>query len=93
MPRMSDQILGLTLKAGDRLRVRKEFVDEQGIAHAKGETWVYEGYGYLPYDRGLTLYVRDLAGTKTTIRLGGGAADQDEILDHLTEYLEREEVR
>lgn len=78
------------LRRGWRYRVVRAFTDEQGIIHPPGEEWIYRGYSYLPYDAGLTLFVK-LSGDDGFwgIRLCGLDPDQRDVMDRTEKYLAR----
>ncbi|RFA27035.1 hypothetical protein CAI21_15925 [Alkalilimnicola ehrlichii] len=45
------------LVAGRQYKVIKAFTDYDGDVHPVGESWVYLGFSFLPYDSGLSLFV------------------------------------
>lgn len=48
---------GWGLTVGHRYRVKLAFTDYDRDVHPIGATWTFVGYGYLPYDDGLSLFV------------------------------------
>lgn len=72
---------------GQLYKVTKQFIDFDRISHDPGETWVYQGTHFLPYDDGLTLHVL-LNGKEVVFRLQWREEEQGPIIDHFSEYVE-----
>jgi hypothetical protein len=47
----------LNLIVGEKYLVVKPFIDHDNIVHNVGESWIYNGTSFLPYEDGLTLHV------------------------------------
>ncbi len=45
------------LRAGERYEVIQAFTDYDQHLHAVGESWVFLGYSFLPYDDGMSFFV------------------------------------
>lgn len=77
----------LNLLPGKDYTVIKSFTDFDGMVHAIGETWTYQGTHFLPYDDGLTLHV--LINNKEVVyRLQWREEEQGEIIDNFKKYVE-----
>lgn len=76
----------LQLIPGKSYSVIKRFVDYDGMEHAPGETWVYRGTNFLPYEDGLTLHV-EVNGVAAVYRLQWRPEKQGDIIDHFREYV------
>jgi hypothetical protein len=63
--------------------VARAFVDFDGQTHPEGESWVYLGHGFLPYEDGLTLRV----APGGSIRLQWRPEAQGAIIDNLEAYI------
>lgn len=74
------------LIAGQRYRVVQEFVDYDRQVHPTGETWVFEGTHFLPYEDGLTLHVR-AHGLPLVYRLQQRPQEQAAIIEHFTDFV------
>lgn len=72
------------LQPGKRYRVVRGFTDHDGLVHAPGETFVFGGYNFLPYDDGLTL----LTEPGGSIRLQWRPEAQGAVVDELEAYIE-----
>ena len=77
----------LNLIPGQQYAVIKSFTDFDGIVHKVGETWIYQGTHFLPYDDGLTLHV--IVNNKETVyRLQWREEEQGQIIEHFNGYVE-----
>ena len=74
------------LRIGGLYRVAAPFTDFDGERHEPGETWLFRGHSFLPYDDGLSLFVL-LDGRERQIRLRWLPDDQAEIIDNLRDYV------
>ncbi len=76
----------LKLKPGQKYSVIKPFTDYDGAVHNAGETWVYQGTNFLPYDDGLTLHV--LVDNRAVVyRLQWRREEQAAIIEHFTAFV------
>jgi hypothetical protein len=75
------------LVPGRRYRVTKNFTDYDGDQHLPGESWIYLGHNFLPYDNGLSLFVSLDANQEWHIRMQWRAGEQGIIIDHFQDYL------
>jgi hypothetical protein len=76
------------LRIGARYRVVAPFVDFDGGRHEPGETWLFYGHSFLPYDDGLSLFVSSDEGREHQIRLRWLPGDQADIIDNLSAYIQ-----
>lgn len=77
----------LNLIFGQEYLVVKPFVDYDGFIHGIGETWIYQGTGFLPYDDGLTLHVlKD--NMAVVYRLQWRKEAQADIIENFKDYVE-----
>ena len=75
------------LTGGNRYKVVKEFTDFDHGVHPVGESWIFLGKSFSPYDDGLSLFV-SLDGTQEWhIRMSWRPDDQGPIIDALGDYL------
>jgi hypothetical protein len=65
-----------------------EFVDVDRQIHPVGETWVYIGTAFLPYDDGRSLFVSLDGEREWHIRMQDREEEQRGILDNLREYVD-----
>ncbi len=72
---------------GRRYRVRKSFTDYDQDEHPSGESWVYLGFNFLPYDDGLSLFVSLDGEQEWHIRLQWRPEQQGLIIDNLVDYV------
>ena len=72
------------LRIGARYRVRRAFTDFDGAVHEIGESWIFRGHSFLPYEDGLTLFIEPGGA----IRLRWTPDDQGPVIDALADYLE-----
>jgi hypothetical protein len=75
------------LQPGRRYRVAGAFVDYDGVGHSEGESWLFLTYGFLPYEDGLSLFIRTDDGAKGRIRLQWRPESQAEVIDALENHL------
>ncbi|MEM7791763.1 MAG: DUF3601 domain-containing protein [Verrucomicrobiota bacterium] len=75
------------LKEGIEYRVKKEFLDFDGVLHSIGDTWTFKGKNFLPYDDGLSLFV-GIKGKEKHIRLQWREEQQLEIIENFSDYVE-----
>ena len=73
---------------GNRYRVTSAFTDFDGHCHAKGETWIYIGSSFLPYDDGLSLFISLTDGAEWQIRLQWRPETQGPIIDSFHDFVE-----
>jgi Domain of unknown function (DUF3601) len=67
--------------------VVRAFVDFDGGQHAAGERWTFIGSSFLPYDDGLSLFVK--IGDETRhIRMQWREEEQGPVIDALQEYVQ-----
>jgi hypothetical protein len=77
----------LDLIPGQEYFVIKPFTDYDGIVHGVGETWIYHGTNFLPYDDGLTVHV--LVDKEAVVyRLQWRLEAQAEIIENFNQYVE-----
>ena len=77
----------LGLVRGRRYRVIRPFVDFDGDEHREGESWIYLGRNFLPYEDGLSLFVSLDGDQEWHIRMRWTPEDQEPIIDLLHEYV------
>jgi hypothetical protein len=70
------------LVPGKTYRVLTPFTDVDGLTHPEGETWLFKGYNFLPYDDGLTLIIEP-----GSLRLQWRPEAQGEIINDLAAYV------
>ena len=70
------------LVPGKTYKVIRPFTDFDGSIHPEGETWLFKGYNFLPYDDGLTLIVEP-----GSVRLQWRPEAQGEIINDLALYI------
>ena len=63
------------------------FTDYDGVRHSSGERWTFIRHDYLPYEDGLTLYLRAPDGRETQMRMQNRPEAQGAILDNFERYL------
>ena len=68
-----------------RYEVIREFKDFDDDVHPVGETWVWLGHNFLPYDGGYSFFVSVDGEHEWHIRMQ--ESDQSEILDNLAAYI------
>ena len=78
----------LNLLQGQQYTVIKSFIDYDNIVHEAGETWIYTGTNFLPYEDGLTLHVlKD--DVVEVYRLQWRKEAQAEIIENFKDYVKR----
>ncbi|MET3925382.1 DUF3601 domain-containing protein [Devosia sp. 2618] len=75
------------LRVGQGYRVAKSFVDYDGIAHAVGSEWVFQGSSFVPYYDGLKLFFSVDGHDQLQTRLQLVAEEQSDIVHHSGDYL------
>jgi hypothetical protein len=68
-------------------RVKRPFVDFDGHQHPIGETWQFLGSAFLPYDDGLSLFVRH-SGGEWHIRLQLSQPQQAAVWENFSDHVE-----
>lgn len=76
----------LQLVQGKTYRVIRPFTDYDRMLHPIGETWVFNGTRFLPYEDGLTLHVLQ-DGQNRVYRLQWRAGEQAALIDHFRDYV------
>lgn len=74
------------LQPGQRYRVALPFTDHDGLAHPAGEAWTFVGHSYLPYENGLSLFVRGKSGVRQ-IRLRDAPEDDRAVVEALEAHI------
>ena len=77
------------LELGVRYVVSAEFRDYDGDLHSPGESWVFLGHSFLPYEDGLSLFVSPDGRSEDQIRLQSRPETQGAIIDSLSDYVRR----
>jgi hypothetical protein len=67
--------------------VVKAFCDFDGDEHPEGESWLYLGDSFLPYDDGLSLFVSIDGQREWHIRMRWTPEDQGPIIDSIQKYV------
>lgn len=67
--------------------VARPFRDFDGQEHLVGETWIFIGSSFLPYDDGLSLFVI-IDGQRRQIRMQWRAEQQGPIIDSFEDYVQ-----
>lgn len=75
------------MRAGQRYEVIEAFTDFDGREHPAGESWIFVGGAFLPYDDGQSLFVSPDGETEWHIRMQWRDEEQGPILDHLACYV------
>ena len=68
-------------------RVVKEFSDFDGDVHPEGETWLFLGHNFLPYEDGLSLFISLDGHQEWHIRMRWTSEDQGLVIDAMQQYL------
>jgi len=76
------------LRAGQRYRLKTEFLDHDGHVHPVGEQWLFLGYSFAPYDDGMSFFVSLDGVQEWLVPLQWRAEEQGHVLDHLSEYID-----
>jgi len=74
------------LVVGSSYRVAKSFKDFDGDSITAGDTWVYLGVSFFPYEAGISLFVSFDNEQEWVIRLQDYPESQGEIVDYLSDY-------
>ena len=77
------------LHAGEKYEVVKSFTDYDLVKHPIGESWVFMGSCFLPYDDGLSLFVSPDGQHECHIRMQWREEEQGAILDSFEEYVQK----
>jgi len=80
------------LISGQTYEVIKAFDDYDLVNHPVGERWMYLGFGFLPYDSGLSLIVSLGGEQEWHIRMQLREEEQDEIIEKFEEYVKKIKV-
>ena len=72
---------------GRRYAVVQAFTDYDGDRHAVGESWVYLGASFLPYEDGQSLFVSLDGAREWHIRLRWVPEEQGAILDAWDQFV------
>jgi hypothetical protein len=75
------------LEPGRWYEVIAPFTDHDRVEHAKGESWRFLGYNFVPYDDGLSLFVSLDGEQEWQIRLQWRPEEQAAIIDALAQHL------
>lgn len=75
------------LRPGRRHRVVRAFVDHDGATHPVGGTWTFLRSTFLPYEDGLSLFVRTPEGVERRIRLQWRPEAEGPIVDALHDHV------
>lgn len=68
--------------------VVRGFTDFDGDQHAAGEAWTFLTHAFLPYDDGLSLFVRGADGEVRHIRMQLREDTQGPVIDKLADYVQ-----
>ena len=74
------------LRPGQRYRVALPFTDHDGVRHPAGQEWTFVGHSYLPYENGLSLFVRE-EGVLRQIRLRDAPEDERAVVERLEAFV------
>ncbi|MBJ6144779.1 DUF3601 domain-containing protein [Hymenobacter sp. BT559] len=75
-----------TLVAGQKYCVVQQFVDYDQQVHPVGETWVFEGTNFVPYEDGLTLHVL-VYGVPQVYRFQWRPEEQAALIENFTDFV------
>jgi hypothetical protein len=75
------------LRPGRRCHVVRPFFDHDCVGHPAGESWVFDGSNFLPYDDGLSIFVTRDDGRKQQIRMQWRPEAQGDVIDALERYV------
>ena len=78
------------LKYGEWCTVIQEFTDFDGKVHPAGETWIFRGTNFVPYEDGMSFYISPDGERTVHMRLQWRPEEQGEVLDHLERYVIRD---
>ncbi len=76
------------LLAGKNYKVVHEFVDHDGQLHPVGESWLFMGYSFLPYEDGLSLFVSLDGLREWHIPMQWREEEQGPIIDKLESHVQ-----
>lgn len=77
------------LRYNEWCEVIQEFSDYDGGVHPEGETWIFLGHNFVPYEDGMSFFVSPDGEQTVHIRLQWRPEEQGEVLDHLERYIVR----
>jgi hypothetical protein len=77
----------LQLQQQQPYKVIKEFIDYDKQVHPIGETWIYKGTAFLPYEDGLSLFVSK-NDSLIMYRLQWRKEEQADIIDNFKDFVE-----
>jgi hypothetical protein len=75
------------LVSGRRYEVIAEFIDFDGDIHPVGETWIFLGFCFLPYDDGMSFFITTDPEYEWHIRLLWRPDQQGSVLDNIGLYV------
>jgi len=78
----------LQLEQEKKYKVVKAFTDYDRQLHPPGETWIYKGTTFLPYEDGLSLFVIE-NDALVMYRLQWRKEEQADIIDNFKDFVER----
>jgi hypothetical protein len=79
----------VNLIPGQQYRVTQSFTDFDKIIHPVGESWIYIGTNFLPYDDGLTLHIKKEGIPHELIcRLQWREEEQAHIIENFRDFVE-----
>jgi hypothetical protein len=76
----------LGLIPGQKYILIKSFTDYDGRIHEAGETWIFKGTDFLPYEDGLTVKI-EANGSSSSFRMQWQDDAQGKIIDNFKEYI------
>lgn len=76
-----------SLQPGRSYEVRERFVDYDGVEHPVGESWLFLGSNFLPYDDGLSLFVSLDGRDEWHIRLQDRPTEQASVVRRLADHV------
>jgi hypothetical protein len=77
----------LNLPQDKQYRVIKEFTDYDRIIHPIGETWIYRGTNFLPYEDGVSVFIT-VDDHLYNFRLQWRTEEQADIIDNFPSFVE-----
>jgi hypothetical protein len=75
------------LVSGSRYEVITEFRDFDGDVHCVGESWIFLGFCFLPYDEGMSFFITTDPEYEWLIPLQWRPEQQGPILDNIATYV------
>ena len=75
------------LRPGLRYHVVRPFFDYDCIGHPAGESWIFDGSSFLPYDDGLSLFVTRDDARSQHIRLQWRPETQGAVIDAMDHFI------